>query len=405
MGRTLPRPALACIALAALTLAPTASASDWPQFRGPSANSTTDEKGFPTKWGKDAGLAWKTALPKSSSPHASPIASGDRIFLTYASDQPVEHHVMCFAQADGKLLWDVKVDPGPWKLQDLRGGYNAPTPCADGERVYALFGSAVLVALDFKGQPVWRKELAKYNFDVALGTSPLLYQDTVILLCDRNKPDASLMAFDRKTGAVKWEEPRPKAAFSHCTPVLASVGGKPQLIIGGNGLMVGADPATGKTLWSCECDGETSSPAFGGGLVYVDSGRGGNGICVDATQGKVKWKTPTKIPESLCSPVAADGYLYRLMKGPALRCLKLDTGADVYDEKLRGASTCATPVITGDGLLYVVSGGVSHVVRTGQKFEIVGGGDLADPSNASPAFANGRIYVRGTAALYALGAK
>jgi len=397
---------LAALLVPALSLLAVCHASDWPQFRGPGGNSFSDEKNLPVKWGKDEGLAWKAPLPKSASPFASPIVCGDKVFLTYALEKPLEHHVLCFAKADGKQLWDVKVEPGPWKLSDLRGGYNAPTPCADGERVYALFGSAVIAALDLKGQIVWRKELAKYTFDVALGASPFVYQDTVIILCDRNKPDASLLALDKRTGSIKWEEPRPKLAFSHCTPILATVAGKPQLIIGGNGLMVGADPATGKTLWSCECDGETSSPAFSENFVYVDSGRGGNGICVDVTApGKPKWTTPTKIPESLCSPLATGGYLYRLMKGPVLKCFKLATGEEIYAEKLPGASTWASPVATGDGLLYVASGGKSYVVRAGPKFETVAANDLNDPSNASPAVAGGQIFIRGTNFLYCIGKK
>src|SRR2546421_209277 len=68
-----------------------------------------------------------------------------------------EHHVACYAVADGKRLWDVKVPPGPWLLKDLRGGYAAPTPCTDGARLYVLFGSSELVALDFDGQLIWRK--------------------------------------------------------------------------------------------------------------------------------------------------------------------------------------------------------------------------------------------------------
>ena len=69
-----------------------------------------------------------------------------------------EHHVACYRADDGKLLWDTQVPPGPWLLKDLRGGYSAPTPCTDGERVYVLFGSSVLAALDFDGKIVWRKE-------------------------------------------------------------------------------------------------------------------------------------------------------------------------------------------------------------------------------------------------------
>ena len=68
--------------------------------------------------------------------------------------------------SDGKLLWDTKVPNGPWLSSDLRGGYTAPTPAADGEHIYVMFGSSVIAALDYDGKIVWRKEIKPYNFDV-----------------------------------------------------------------------------------------------------------------------------------------------------------------------------------------------------------------------------------------------
>src|SRR5262249_45589066 len=140
-----------------------------------------------------------------------------------------EHHVACYQAEDGKPLWDIKIPTGPWKLTDLRGGYTAPTPASDGERIYVLFGSSVLAALDFDGKIIWRKEIRPYEFDVAIGTSPLLFEDTVILQCDQVNRKSFLIAFDRKTGDVRWEKKCPEHGFSHSTPTLVSINGKPQL--------------------------------------------------------------------------------------------------------------------------------------------------------------------------------
>src|SRR5205823_4296100 len=96
-----------------------------------------------------------------------------------------EHHVVCFGAADGKRLWDVTVPPGPWLLKDLRGGYTAPTPATDGERVYVLFGSAVLAALDFGGKLLWRKDITPHSFDVAIGTSPVVYRGNVLMAAEQ----------------------------------------------------------------------------------------------------------------------------------------------------------------------------------------------------------------------------
>src|SRR5215204_1764875 len=166
-----------------------ARAADWPQFRGPTGLGYTEESNLPLTWNAKTGegIAWHTALPKSNNAWSSPIVSRDRVFVTSAQNEPVAHHVLCFDARDGRQLWDTEVPPGPWILKDLRGGYGAPTPCTDGKNVFVVFGSAVIAALDFDGKVVWRKNLEKYNFDVALGTSPVLYKDTVILDCDQTK--------------------------------------------------------------------------------------------------------------------------------------------------------------------------------------------------------------------------
>src|SRR5262249_46262456 len=151
---------------------------------------------------------------------SSPIVWKDRVFVTVSywpegvsEKEYPEHHVLCFDADKGKPLWDRKVEPGPWKLTDIRGGYTAPTPACDGERVYVLFGSAVVAALDMDGKPVWRKEITPHFFDVAIGTSPILHRDTVLVVCDqlKEKKASCLKAFDAKTGSLRWEKARPAA--------------------------------------------------------------------------------------------------------------------------------------------------------------------------------------------------
>ncbi len=218
-------------------LAGDTGAGDWPGWRGPTGMGITDARDLPLIWGGEDGanILWATQLPgtdgKAKLDHnqSSPIVWKDHLFLIMvywpegvAQSEFPEHHVACYRAADGQPVWDIKVPPGPWLLKDLRGGYSAPTPCTDGERIYALFGSSELVALDMKGGLVWRKEITPYAWDVAIGTSPILYQDTVLVLADGTMPKHSrLIAFDRKSGDnIVWEQPRPTASFNHSTPVL-----------------------------------------------------------------------------------------------------------------------------------------------------------------------------------------
>jgi outer membrane protein assembly factor BamB len=387
-----------------------ALAGNWPQFRGPTGMGMTDEKNLPTEWDGKTGknVLWKSPLPINTAPYSSPVVWGDRIFVTTTKDaDPKDHHLLCFAKADGKQLWNVEVPVGLWK-KGRNNGY--PTPAVDGERVYAMFGTAVIVAMDLEGKEVWRHELEKYEFDVAIGGSPIVVGEDVLLLCDLpNKKDSSLIALDRKTGKVHWQASRPEARYGHSTPVLADVGGKKQLLVSAGHGLEGLDPADGKVIWSVNNDGDTSSPVFAAGLVYADSGRGGPGVAVDpsgsgdVTQTHVKWKLKG-LSESLSSPVVSGDFLYRML-GERLRCFRLKDGEQVYEEKLPGADGWASPIATADGLLYFATSGKSYVVKAGEKFEIVAKNDLGDPNRASAAISDGRIYLKGEKFLWCVGKK
>lgn len=416
---------LACAISLLAACAASVRAGNWPGWRGPTGMGTTSEKDLPLRWNaRGEGVRWKAALPgttdraRPDENQSSPIVWGDKVFVTVSywpekGDRKgfPEHHVACYRADDGKLLWDRTVAPGPWQLSDLRGGYTAPTPACDGERVYVLFGSAVLAALDFDGKELWRLPIEPHDFDVAIGTSPVLHGETVLLQCDQVNRSSRLMALDRKTGDIKWARKRPEDGFSHSTPVLVDVGGKTQLLVAAAGRLEGTDPDDGSLLWWCQAHGDTCSPIYGDGLVYVDSGRGGGpGVAVepsgagDVTRTLRKWKID-RVPEGFSSAVTADGLLYRLVNPGLLRCWRMKDGEELYSERLAGASTAASPIVTSDGRLYAASAGRSYVVHMGRKLEVIGGGDLGDPSPASPAVASGRIYIKGRQYLWCIGGK
>jgi outer membrane protein assembly factor BamB len=418
-----------------LTPVATSQAGDWPAWRGPTGQGTSDEKDLPITWGgkNNDNVLWKAPLPgtenkdnKLDHNQSSPIVWRDRVFVIMvywpagmAQKDAPEHHVACYQTADGKKLWDTVVPAGPWLLvgpngnQDFRGGYSAPTPATDGERIYALFGSSVLAALDFNGKIVWRKDVAPSAWDVAIGTSPFLYQDTVMVLADGIKPAISrLSAFDKKTGEIKWEQKRPTGNFSHSTPVLIDVKGKPQIAVGASGAIQGLNPTDGKIIWWCNNSGDVTTPVYGNGLVYCDSGRGGPGVAVDPTgEGDVtkthlKWQIPRFSEGYYSSPLVVAEYLYRTHAPGNLRCTKMATGEQVYDERLPpGIPKDISPIAMADGRIYVASGGKSAVIAAGPKFEVLATNDLGDASQASAAVSGGRLFLKGAKNLYCVGKK
>jgi outer membrane protein assembly factor BamB len=399
-------------------------AEDWPGWRGPTGQGISNESGLPLRWdGRDrTNVRWSVLLPgqrvnaEQDQNQSSPIVCGDRVFIT-TSYWPIgvskqefpEHHVVCYRARDGEMLWDRRVQHGPWlRASDLRGGYTAPTPACDGGRVYVLFGSSVLAALDVNGVVRWRQEIKPYNFDVAIGTSPVLYKDTVLLQCDQVNQSSRLLAFDCKSGELKWEKKRPKVNFSHSTPVLVRINDRAQLLVAASSGLQGVDPDTGEVLWWSEGRGDTASPVYDGRLAYLDSGRGGEGIAVDPTGSggdttrQRKWRME-RVPEGFSSPVLVGEYLYRLCSPATLRCWKMATGEPVFSERLAGVSTTSSPITTPEGRIYLASAGKSYVLKVGLKPEVLAGNDLGDSSPASAAVAHGCLFLKGSRYLWCIG--
>jgi outer membrane protein assembly factor BamB len=417
-----------------LVAVPGVAGENWPGWRGPTGMGMSDETRLPLTWGgtDSANVLWKAPLfptdrVRRDQNQSSPIVWGDRVFVTVSywpegvsEKQYPEHHFLAFRRDDGKKLWDVPVEPGPWKLSDLRGGYTAPTPACDGERVYVAFGSAVVAAFSLDGKKLWRKEIVPHDFDVAWGASPVVYRDTVIITCDEavQRKASFVVAFDGKTSAERWRRQRPDVDWAHSTPLLAKVGDTMQLLTAAANGPQSLDPATGEPIWWYRGKGrlgDTVTPVFRDGVLYVDSGRGGGlgpiGIAVDATgrgdisKTRPRWQVPTST-EAFSSPLLVGDLLYRVRSPGILTCRKWATGEEVYkSERLDGIDHAVSPVATADGRIYCASAGRSYVVKAGPTYELLGSSDLGDPSKSSPAVAAGRLYLKGGRYLYCIGKK
>jgi len=431
MNRLKARTAHSLFGLLVFILAGTTSLSgaNWPQFRGPTGLGYTDESKLPLTWGgrTNENVLWKSPLKGQG--HASPIVWAESVFVCTAfwpsnvtAREKVlpEHHLACYRTTDGKLLWDTLVPPGPWLRNDFRsgagGGYAAPTPATDGKHVFCAFGSAVLAALDFQGNIVWRNELPPYSFDVTLGSSPILYGDTVILFCAMAKAsDSCVIAFDKASGEIKWREKLPEMGFGHSTPAIIQVNGHDQMLLLASGMSVknnalrSLDPSNGKLLWWCRGAGDAASPAYGSGLVYFDGGRGGPGFAVDPTgsgdvsQTHVRW-TVAQVPEGIGSPIIIGQHVYRLHTPNILKCWELTTGKQVYAERLEGlSSTWASPLADANGRLYFANAGKSYVIQSGPDFHVLAVNELGDGNHCSPAVANQKLFLTGLKNLYCVG--
>src|SRR5687768_8327995 len=139
-----------------------AAASNWPEFRGPSGQGTSDETGLPTEWGPDENIAWKSAVPGEG--WSSPIAWNERVYLTAAvkpEEGEANHRlltVLCFDAADGRRLWEKTVfeqvhdETGP--IHD-KNSHASPTPITDGRDLVVHFGAQGTACLTLDGEGVW----------------------------------------------------------------------------------------------------------------------------------------------------------------------------------------------------------------------------------------------------------
>ena len=418
-----------------------ATGDRWPAWRGVDGQGIADGAGIPLEWTATKNVLWKTALPGRG--HSSPVVWGDRLFLTTAIEgevvpgagaiphvlegQPFVHpdamgadrrhqfKVLSLDARDGRVLWERTAWEGtPVDSRHKKGSFASPTTVTDGERVFAYFGTEGLYAYDYDGELLWSFDPGLIGtMGVGTGTSPILYGDLVILLCDEEEAKRSfIVGLDRKTGKEVWRTARP-VEVTFATPVVVSTGTRDELVTSGVELIVAYDPATGRELWRMRGleSNAVTTPLVGDDVVVFSSGYpskisiavkpGGQGDITDSAQ--ILW-TYEKGSAYVPSPILYDGLVYLLTDRGRLSCLDAQTGEVRYEGGRLGASFMASPVAVDGHLLLMSEEGDTYVVKAGPEFEIVGQNPLDEPIGASAALAGGRIYIRGQKHLFAIGA-
>jgi outer membrane protein assembly factor BamB len=400
-------------------------AENWPQWRGPTGDSISRETNLPVKWSATENIAWTVPLPGIGG--STPAVWDDRIFLTSGDGRDI---VLFCISAGGKELWKRKIGTGerPWKGDEANNA--SPSPSTDGKHVWALAGTGDFACFDRDGKEVWRCNLQerygtfKQNWG-GIHMSPLLDGDRLYLsLLHAN--GAWVIALDKATGAEVWKVKRESDAMgeskeSYASPMIWRNGKDECLITHGGDYTIGHRLSDGAELWRV---GElnpkqrynrayrfVTSPTVSEGLLVVPTAK--NGVVVGAkpdAHGLVRpgsefelWRKPSGTPD-VPSPLIHDGLVYLCRENGVLVCLEAKTGKQLYEERMHSGRYRASPIYA-DGKVYCTSrdGGVVTVVKAGPKFQMLAENKLPDVIAASPAVANGRIYIRGFKALYAIG--
>ena len=254
-----------------VAVALTAATPSWPQFRGPNASGVAEDAHPPIQFGPGTNLLWKISSPPGIS---APIVWRDRIFLTGLADKKLV--TLAYEAGTGRELWR-RIAPAE-KLEDCHefSSPAASTPCTDGERVYAYFGSYGLIAYDFAGKEIWRRPLERLPSQYGTATSPILAGGQLILQHDGDSTNATLVALAPATGKTLWESPRPLAGSCYSTPMVWRHEGIEELMVQGKGRVVAYGLQGGAPKWWVRGWGfsAVTTPVAGDGLLFA----GGSGM-------------------------------------------------------------------------------------------------------------------------------
>ncbi len=373
-------------------------------FRGPDGNGVVYRKNFPVSWNGSTGanIKWKTRIPLPG--YNSPIVWNDMVFLSGANSSKRE--VYCFDANSGKILWqtDVSAVPGtPSAIPkvDRETGLAAPTMTTDGQRVYAIFATGDLVALDMSGKQLWAKNLGMPKNHYGHSSSLIMYRNSLIVQWDQSQ-GASVKAFNGETGEMVWNTPRP-VRISWASPVLVNTGNRMELILSADPNVASYDPATGNELWKLNCIyGEVgSSIAYANGIVFATNEYAKLVAIKLENPPHIIWES-TDYLSDIPSPVANDKYLFLVTSYGAIVCYDATTGEEYWIKEV-DENTYASPVIVDDRVYQMDKAGVMHIFKANKVFTSIGEPALGEGSVCTPAFAGGRIYIRGDQHLYCIG--
>lgn len=401
---------------------PRVSAVDWPAFGGPHGNGTTAESGFPTHWSPENNIRWRAPLPNPD--NGSPIVVNGKVFLLSAAEGGRQRSVIAFDRSDGKQLWKKTVAFDKPELTHKTNPHCPSTPASDGQRVVVWHRSAGMHCYDLEGNVLWSRDLGEFHHIWGGGSSPVLYKDMVIQLCGPGER-TFVIALDKRTGETLWQTPNEPGGSSSeqgkyvgtwSTPSIIGVDGQDQLLVPLHSRVVAYDLQSGQELWMI--DGLSSekgnlaysSAMIGDGIGIVLGGFGGAGFgfklggAGDMTTTHRLWHHTGSNPQRIGTGVIVGAHLFMAnADGPgSIQCLEVLSGKETWNERRPSEGPHWGSIVSAGGNLYVTGQkGMTRVFKPNPaRDEVVAENDLGEPSNSTPAFSEGEIFLRTSKALY-----
>ena len=394
-----------CVSLAWAMSVPS-FAVDWPQWRGPQRDGSSQEKGLLDAW-PEGGPTLLFKAEGLGSAYASVAVVGDSIYTM--GDKDDASMVIALHRKTGKLLWSTAVGKGGapgW------GGFAGPrcTPTVDGSQLFVVGQYGEIVALDARsGKEQWRKSM-KDDLEGALPEwgfteSPLV--DGARVVVTPGGPRGTLAALDRKTGKTLWRSKEWTDGAHYSSIIKAKICGVDQYVQLTAASVAGVDPTTGKLLWRADRPGATAvipTPIVSHDMVYVSSGYGTGCNMFQVTKEGAEFKAEQVYANKLMTNhhggvILVGDKLYGYSDGKGWVCQDLKTGETVWSEKNElGKGSIAL----ADGHFYLReedgAGSVALIQATTDGYKETGRFDPPNRSEknswAHPVVVGGRLYLR-----------
>ena len=421
------------------------SADDyWPTWRGPNRSGVSPKGNPPLTWSETKNIKWKVKLTGDAS-NSSPVIWKDKIFFQTAVKTDMQgkpeapsaseggrrrrgpggspptniykFNLVCLDRNSGKQLWQKTIrEVMPHQGHHRDHGFASFSPVTDGKLVWTSFGSRGLHCFDMDGNLKWSKDLGRMNTLMGFGEggSLAVTGDAVIVVRD-HEGDSFIVALNKETGEMIWRKDRDEVT-SWATPLPIEVDGKIQVVTNATNLIRSYDLETGDIVW--QCIGQTRnvvpSPVVGFGMVYcasgfrgsalqaIELGRTGDLSDTDAVKWQVNEATPY-VP----SPLLYDGRIYVCsVNQEVISCYDAKTGGPHFVkqkmDEMKGVY--ASPTAAAGRIYFVGRNGVSYVLKSSDKFEVLAINTLDDKIDCSPAFVGDKMYLKGKQNLYCIAA-
>ena len=407
------RPTLTiCLCACTFFVTSFANAESWPQYRGGNGDGVSSETISSTN---PPEILWKAPTPLGFS---SLVVADDRAFTIIArSNDDGEKLESCVAlnATTGKQLWSVPLgeseyghDGGNSGAPGNRGG-DGPrsTPATDGKHVFVYDSHMLLSCLNaVDGKLVWKRDIIKEFSGRQIkwfnATSPVLVDDAIFV--GGGGEGETFLAFQKDTGKVIWKSG--DDTITHATPRFAEINGTAQIIFFVKSGLVSVSGDEGNELWRTQFPFSVStaaSPVVDGSRVYTSAGYGVGSRVVqitEKTEPEEVWFKPNRLMNHWSTPIVRDGHLYGIYdfkkygKAP-LQCVEIATGEIKWSVRGFGPGNC---ILVGDKLIVLTDfGEVVIVSATPDSYkELSRIKAVTGKCWSTPAFVDGKIYVRST---------